>query len=788
MRTLSTLLAEFGVAIMVCALPLSSSQGTTPAPPKVITISDIAYSSVSPDDQSFQLSFVLESAVDVKANVDMRFLGGILSAEGDGSVSFTTELRSEAPYNVDLPLIVKEEKPTWIGISVELSDCPLLFYPRAYASLWLEASFDTLTSLPNPVIEPDGGVTRYDDTYQAVRQSRESAAGTGQSPGESESTAVYSFSFDGKVLADTDATSFGVPDVIALASFRKSSDGSKWFPYSGSDPPGILHFNYDRVAEDGSYWMSGTFEAPYPLSYDQLLIRVSSENHAAWTIPPDYEHIVWMGGGDTYFFGESHWRLVSINPNDTEIVVSDHIIPVPDAYGMVLRHGQLSREFYYSIFEGNPSQALYTIRTFIQEIEHAGQFTVGNDYEYIVIDPYYFSYPNVVCHEFGHWAHYLLLDRLNGPWGQSRAFDEGFAIFYSWAARNRTAALYDDHLHMDWSGTDDVENAPFRNPRYDGIGYTWAGHPDYSAAGCYFWAVYDEYEGDGFESPTFDGDNDDCCSNRRQLFDSMYEFRQWDLGGPILELFNENFFYSSLGVEGRAAAEQIDAFMFADLYEVPENVRMQSAQVSELDAIDGEQPGSLRLTWSTREYPDEIGWYPNCNGSLFGNWADGIRVYREPPAGGGFELLATLDRGATSFEYLPPDGDLEGTYRVTSFNELAGESGGAPTYPVVITESGGAAAVDKAKRPAISAYPNPFNPEVNIEYVVTHEGTVSVSVYNVGGELVKTLSAEEQPAGLHRTSWDGKANSGQRVPGGVYFCKVAQKNGERTTAKIILLP
>jgi hypothetical protein len=79
-----------------------------------------------------------------------------------------------------------------------------------------------------------------------------------------------------------------------------------------------------------------------------------------------------------------------------------------------------------------------------------------------------------------------------------------------------------------------------------------------------------------------------------------------------------------------------------------------------------------------------------------------------------------------------------------------------------------------------SAYPNPFNPETNIAYDLAEDGKVLIQIYNVKGQLVKTLVNEHQTAGNYILQWnaDGQAS-------GVYFYKMMF--GRYTSTKKMIL-
>lgn len=66
-------------------------------------------------------------------------------------------------------------------------------------------------------------------------------------------------------------------------------------------------------------------------------------------------------------------------------------------------------------------------------------------------------------------------------------------------------------------------------------------------------------------------------------------------------------------------------------------------------------------------------------------------------------------------------------------------------------------------------YPNPFNPTTVIEYQIPESATVSLKVFNVQGQLIKTIINQVQPAGVHKVSWDGTDMTNSIVPSGVYF-------------------
>ncbi len=83
--------------------------------------------------------------------------------------------------------------------------------------------------------------------------------------------------------------------------------------------------------------------------------------------------------------------------------------------------------------------------------------------------------------------------------------------------------------------------------------------------------------------------------------------------------------------------------------------------------------------------------------------------------------------------------------------------------------SGSVTAVPGAEKFVAKAYPNPFNPQTTIKFTMPKSGPVSVKIFNLRGELVRTLVNDVQTAGEHTVLWDGTSNSGSSVSSGVYF-------------------
>ena len=83
-------------------------------------------------------------------------------------------------------------------------------------------------------------------------------------------------------------------------------------------------------------------------------------------------------------------------------------------------------------------------------------------------------------------------------------------------------------------------------------------------------------------------------------------------------------------------------------------------------------------------------------------------------------------------------------------------------------------------------YPNPFNPVTTIAYEVANQEFVSLTVYDVNGNLIKNLISEIRGPGKNYANWDGTNNANENVAGGVYIYRIDTELYS-STKKMILL-
>jgi len=83
-------------------------------------------------------------------------------------------------------------------------------------------------------------------------------------------------------------------------------------------------------------------------------------------------------------------------------------------------------------------------------------------------------------------------------------------------------------------------------------------------------------------------------------------------------------------------------------------------------------------------------------------------------------------------------------------------------------------------------YPNPFNPSTSISYTTEVADHVTLTVFNMLGQKVKTLVNATETAGSHTVKWNGVDQSGVQVPSGVYYYRIDTNNMSQTKKMLLI--
>ena len=82
-------------------------------------------------------------------------------------------------------------------------------------------------------------------------------------------------------------------------------------------------------------------------------------------------------------------------------------------------------------------------------------------------------------------------------------------------------------------------------------------------------------------------------------------------------------------------------------------------------------------------------------------------------------------------------------------------------------------------------YPNPFNPTTSIEFALPEASEISLEIYNLLGQKVRTLVSGYVPAGYVNTSWDGLDQNGKEISSGTYIYRL--QTADQTFSKKMVL-
>jgi len=83
-------------------------------------------------------------------------------------------------------------------------------------------------------------------------------------------------------------------------------------------------------------------------------------------------------------------------------------------------------------------------------------------------------------------------------------------------------------------------------------------------------------------------------------------------------------------------------------------------------------------------------------------------------------------------------------------------------------------------------YPNPFNPTTTIDFTVAKEGRITLDVYNIKGQKVRSLVNDILKAGTHTIVWNGKDSLGHDVASGIYFYRLNASSNTHTKKMLLL--
>jgi flagellar hook assembly protein FlgD len=83
-------------------------------------------------------------------------------------------------------------------------------------------------------------------------------------------------------------------------------------------------------------------------------------------------------------------------------------------------------------------------------------------------------------------------------------------------------------------------------------------------------------------------------------------------------------------------------------------------------------------------------------------------------------------------------------------------------------------------------HPNPFNPETILSYDIKERVDVLIEIFNLKGQLVRTLVNEVKPSGHYQAVWDGNDQVGKQAGSGIYYYKMSAGKYSATRKMILM--
>jgi len=108
------------------------------------------------------------------------------------------------------------------------------------------------------------------------------------------------------------------------------------------------------------------------------------------------------------------------------------------------------------------------------------------------------------------------------------------------------------------------------------------------------------------------------------------------------------------------------------------------------------------------------------------------------------------------------------------------------TIPILLKPSANSDQINPAITALKGNFPNPFNPSTSIRFSLKEAGLVRLNIYNLKGQLIKSLINADLPSGDHQIIWNGKDERGTLVSSGIYLYRM--ENGSfKATNKMMLM-
>ena len=277
-------------------------------------------------------------------------------------------------------------------------------------------------------------------------------------------------------------------------------------------------------------------------------------------------------------------------------------------------------------------------------------------------------------------------------------------------------------------------------------------------------------------TPSIDIDPQDVVSYEMHWWgdDMVYDSVLTDTHSVILPSSlsdNSMYYWNVIAMDAHGGiAQSEDAFFWTDLAPEPPGT---FALLSPLDDASGLSPLPV-FEWEVAEDPDPM---------------DYATYTLEVATDESFSQIVSTTQTNTSVGFEMTEGlgdDTEYWWRViaTDSDDLSTVSGTFKFTVGVVSVDDLAALPDEFTME--QNYPNPFNPSTTIRYGIPEDASVTLLIYDLRGNLVKTIKSDYQSAGWYEAIWNGLSDSGQAVATGMYIARF-QAGSYSKTLKMLYL-
>jgi hypothetical protein len=168
---------------------------------------------------------------------------------------------------------------------------------------------------------------------------------------------------------------------------------------------------------------------------------------------------------------------------------------------------------------------------------------------------------------------------------------------------------------------------------------------------------------------------------------------------------------------------------------------------------------------------------------------DSIDIFYSTDAGGSWDIIATGEPNDSLYEWIVPNTPSDSCLvKILVYDPSLNIGEDQSDSLFIISPEGINEDISSVRSVLLQCTPNPFSTLTNISFSIGQRAkNIELKIYDVSGQLVKTISVLSAYVIMPTmTSWGGRNNTDEEVPGGIYFLRLEAGN-YAATKKLILL-